>query len=81
YDKFIEPNVVVKDGYLMPPEGPGLGTRLKKSVRERSDAMVEVSDEAYEFNWPGFVDPGQRKPNVWQPEVKARGRKSAPRRR
>jgi L-alanine-DL-glutamate epimerase-like enolase superfamily enzyme len=25
YDKFIEPNVVVKDGFLMPPEGPGSG--------------------------------------------------------
>jgi len=65
YDKFIEPNVVIRDGFLMPPEGPGLGTRLKKSVLERSDATIEVSDQAYEWNWPGFIDPGQKKSNVW----------------
>lgn len=65
YDKFIEPNVVVRDGFLMPPEGPGLGTRLKAGVRDRPDATVEVSDEAYEFPWTGFVDPGQRVDNAW----------------
>ncbi len=69
YDKFIEPNVVIRDGFLEPPEGPGLGTRLKAEVLERPDATIEVSDEAYEFNWPGFVDPGQKAPSVWQPNV------------
>ncbi|MCH7734188.1 MAG: mandelate racemase/muconate lactonizing enzyme family protein [Chloroflexi bacterium] len=65
YDRFIEPNIVIKDGFLMPPEGPGLGTRLKDEVLNRSDATIETSDEAYEFNWPGFVDPGQTVGNVW----------------
>ncbi len=65
YDKFIEPNIVIKDGYLYPPEGPGLGTRLKDDVLNRSDVHIETSDEAYEFNWPGFVDPGQTVGNVW----------------
>jgi L-alanine-DL-glutamate epimerase-like enolase superfamily enzyme len=67
YDKFIEPNIVVKDGFLMPPEGPGLGTRLKDEVFDRPDLHVETSDEAYEFNWVGFVDPGQTIDNVWTP--------------
>ena len=65
YDRFIEPNIVIKDGFLMPPEGPGLGTRLKDEVLNRSDVHIETSDEAYEFNWPGFVDPGQTVGNVW----------------
>ena len=46
YDKFIEPNIVIKEGYLLAPEGPGLGTKLKKSVFERPDVHVEVSTKA-----------------------------------
>jgi len=69
YDKFIEPNIVVKDGFILPPEGPGLGTRLKKDVRDRSDAVVEVTDEAREWNGPGFIDPGQTVPHVFMPRV------------
>jgi galactonate dehydratase len=65
YDKFVEPNIVVRDGYLMPPEGPGLGTRLKADVFDRPDVRVQTSDESYEFNWPGFIDPGQTIGNVW----------------
>ena len=65
YDKFVEPNIVIRDGYLMPPEGPGLGTRLKTDVFDRSDVRVQTSDESYEFNWPGFIDPGQTIGNVW----------------
>lgn len=80
YDKFVEPNVVVKDGFLMPPEGPGLGTRLKKSVLERSDATIEVSDQAYEWNWPGFIDPGQKQSNVWSEAPKPSKKRSARRR-
>lgn len=76
YDKFIEPNVVIRDGFLMPPEGPGLGTRLKKSVLERSDATIEVSDQAYEWNWPGFIDPGQKKSNVWSDAPKPAPKRS-----
>ena len=55
YDKFVEPNIVVVDGHLLAPEGPGLGTRLKPDVRDRPDATVEVSDEpATEDHWGGF---------------------------
>lgn len=48
YGDFIEPNFVVEDGFLMAPTEPGIGTRLKDGVRERSDATVRVSDEARE---------------------------------
>lgn len=48
YGDFIEPNFVVKDGFLMAPTEPGIGTKLKDGVRERSDAVVRVSDEAKE---------------------------------
>ncbi|GAG42699.1 unnamed protein product, partial [marine sediment metagenome] len=54
YDRFVEPNIVVKDGHLLAPEGPGLGTRLKADVRERPDALVEVSDEAGVDHWMGL---------------------------
>ena len=32
-----------KDGYLIAPEGPGLGTALKPEVRNRKDAMIRWS--------------------------------------
>ncbi len=72
YEKFVEPNVIVKDGFLSAPEGPGLGTRLKKSVLNRSDIHVETTTEARPWNWPGFVDPGQKSPHWYQPAVPAR---------
>jgi len=53
YDRFIEPNIVVEDGHLLAPEGPGLGTRLKPEVRERGDATVEVGDEPGGDHWGG----------------------------
>ncbi|MBT3554694.1 MAG: mandelate racemase/muconate lactonizing enzyme family protein, partial [Chloroflexi bacterium] len=37
YRDFIEPDFVIEDGYLMAPTESGLGTRLKKSVRDRPD--------------------------------------------
>ena len=58
YDKLVEPNIKVVDGHLLAPEGPGLGTRLKKSVRGRSDATIEVTDEpATHDHWGGFTAP------------------------
>ncbi|MEX0760823.1 MAG: mandelate racemase/muconate lactonizing enzyme family protein [Dehalococcoidia bacterium] len=69
YGKFVEPNIVVRDGFLMAPEGPGLGTRLKAEVLDRPDVHVEATDEAREWNWPGFVDPGQRVSHYYQPRV------------
>jgi L-alanine-DL-glutamate epimerase-like enolase superfamily enzyme len=55
YQNLIEPNIKVVDGYLLAPEGPGLGTALKAGVRERADATVEVSDEPGGDHWGGFT--------------------------
>ena len=46
YDKVVDRNVDIRDGYLYPPEGPGLGTALKPEVLDRPDAVVMVSNEA-----------------------------------
>ncbi len=48
YGDFIEPNFVVKDGFLMAPTEPGIGAKLKSDVRDRQDASVRTSDEARE---------------------------------
>ena len=69
YDKFIEPNIVVKDGYLLAPEGPGLGTKLKKSVFERSDVHIEESTEPYEWEPVGFRDPDQKISHFFSPNL------------
>ena len=44
YNDFVDPNLDIRDGYLHAPQEPGLGTRLKAGVRDRSDASVRVSD-------------------------------------
>ncbi|MCI0835509.1 MAG: mandelate racemase/muconate lactonizing enzyme family protein [Chloroflexi bacterium] len=69
YDRFIEPNIVIEDGYLLAPEGPGLGTRLKAEVFDRSDVHVEETTEAARWEAVGFVDPGQRVSHFFSPEV------------
>ena len=69
YDKFIEPNIIVKDGYLLAPEGPGLGTQLKKSVFERSDVHIEESTEPYEWEPVGFRDPDQKISHFFSPNL------------
>ena len=71
YDRFIEPNIVIEDGYLLAPEGPGLGTRLKAEVFDRSDVHVEETTEAARWEAVGFVDPGQRVSHFFSPEVPA----------
>lgn len=48
YRDFIEPDFVIKDGFLMAPTEPGLGTRLKRSVKDRKDATVRTSNEKSE---------------------------------
>jgi L-alanine-DL-glutamate epimerase-like enolase superfamily enzyme len=48
YRDFIEPDFIVEDGYLMAPTEPGLGTRLKDSVKNRPDATVRESKEKAE---------------------------------
>ncbi|MDP3063698.1 MAG: mandelate racemase/muconate lactonizing enzyme family protein [Chloroflexota bacterium] len=44
YGKIIEPNVRIENGFLFAPEGPGLGVRLRRDVKERPDATVAVTD-------------------------------------
>jgi galactonate dehydratase len=73
YDKFIEPNIVIKDGYLLAPEGPGLGTRLKDDVFNRSDIHVEETTEARVWEPVGFNDPGQKVANFFSPNVPGSG--------
>ena len=48
YRDFIEPDFVIKDGFLMAPTEPGLGTHLKPNVRDRPDAVIRVSNERRE---------------------------------
>jgi galactonate dehydratase len=56
YNDFVEPNLDIRGGFLHAPQRPGIGTRLKSSVRDRSDAIVVVSDE-----------PGESGIDHWQP--------------
>lgn len=44
YNDFVDPNLDIRDGFLHASDIPGLGTRLKAGVRDRSDATVRVSD-------------------------------------
>ena len=46
YNDFVDPNLDIRDGFLHAPEAPGMGTRLKAGVRERSDVSIRVSDQA-----------------------------------
>jgi L-alanine-DL-glutamate epimerase-like enolase superfamily enzyme len=48
YGKFIEPNFVVENGFLLAPKEPGLGARLKPGVKRRKDAVVRTSNERKE---------------------------------
>ncbi len=58
YDKVVETNIKVEDGYLFAPEGPGLGTRLRRDVFDRSDLTVEITDEpGQHFHWGGHTSP------------------------
>ncbi len=70
YDKVVETNIKVEDGYLFAPEGPGLGTRLRRDVFDRSDLTVEITDEpGQHFHWGGHTSlafevvgaPGERR--------------------
>jgi L-alanine-DL-glutamate epimerase-like enolase superfamily enzyme len=63
YNDIVDPNLDIRDGYLHAPQRPGIGTRLKASVRERSDAIVQVSDQAGESAidaWDDTPYPGLR---------------------
>ncbi|MEX0760836.1 MAG: mandelate racemase/muconate lactonizing enzyme family protein [Dehalococcoidia bacterium] len=45
YGRFVDPNLDIRGGFLHAPQEPGIGTRLRPEVRERSDATVRVSNE------------------------------------
>jgi len=42
YSELVEPSVTIRDGHLLLPEGPGLGTRLRPEVRTRPDLVVQT---------------------------------------
>ena len=46
YNDFVDPNLDIRDGFLYASQEPGMGTRLKQGVKERSDATVVASDRA-----------------------------------
>lgn len=56
YRDIVEPPIPIEDGYLKAPEEPGLGARLKESVWQRDDLVVETSDADHlaPLQWPGF---------------------------
>lgn len=56
YGTFVDPNIDIRDGYMHAPENPGIGTRLRPEVRERPDAIVQVSDT-----------PGESLIDAWAP--------------
>jgi L-alanine-DL-glutamate epimerase-like enolase superfamily enzyme len=56
YGEIVDPNLDIHDGYLHAPQRPGIGTRLKLGLRDRSDAIVQVSDEPGEAFIDGWGD-------------------------
>jgi L-alanine-DL-glutamate epimerase-like enolase superfamily enzyme len=56
YGEIVDPNLDIHDGYLHAPQRPGIGTRLKPGLRDRSDAIVQVSDEPGEAFIDGWGD-------------------------
>ncbi|MGH2461136.1 MAG: enolase C-terminal domain-like protein, partial [Chloroflexota bacterium] len=56
YNEIVDPNLEIRDGYLHAPQRPGVGTRLKAGLRDRSDAIVRVSDRPGESPIDGWDD-------------------------
>ena len=52
YNDFVEPNLPIEHGWLHAPQEPGIGTRLKAQVFDRSDVTVKVSDEDVRVGLP-----------------------------
>tara|TARA_B110000014_G_C19914617_1_gene473264 strand:- start:350 stop:808 length:459 start_codon:yes stop_codon:yes gene_type:complete len=44
YGDFVDPNLDIVDGFLNAPQNPGIGTKLKKEVKERKDSHIRVSN-------------------------------------
>ena len=71
YGDFVDPNLNIKDGFLHAPQNPGIGTRLKKDVKERKDVHIRVSDLALESHidaWELFDTHGNGKKVMYRSE-------------
>jgi galactonate dehydratase len=67
YGEVVDPNLDIRDGHLHAPERPGVGTRLKAGLRDRSDALVRVSDQPGESPidaWDETPGTAQRSPRM-----------------
>tara|TARA_B100000427_G_scaffold329536_1_gene346169 strand:- start:1796 stop:3031 length:1236 start_codon:yes stop_codon:yes gene_type:complete len=55
YNKIIDRNIEVNDGYLLAPNGIGLGTSLKKEIFQRDDLIYKITDyNSGKLHWGGF---------------------------
>ena len=67
YNDIVDPNLDIHDGYLHAPQRPGVGTRLRAGLRDRSDAIVRVSDQPGESpidSWDDTPHPTLRSPRM-----------------
>lgn len=69
YNDFVDPNLPIEHGWLAAPERPGVGTRLKPEVFDRSDVSTRVTDESVEK--PGMNDEGWEDSDGFSPEMAA----------
>ena len=56
YGDFVDPLPHIEHGWLSAPQNPGIGTRLRPEVLERSDCETRVTDESVAI--PGMNDEG-----------------------
>lgn len=56
YGDFVDPLPPIEHGWLSAPQNPGIGTRLRPEVLERSDCETRVTDESVAI--PGMNDEG-----------------------
>ena len=56
YGDFVDPLPPIEHGWLSAPQNPGIGTRLRPEVLERSDCETRVTDESMAI--PGMNDEG-----------------------
>ena len=64
YGEFVDPNLDIHSGFLHAPQRPGIGTRLRPEVRERSDAIVQVSETPGESLIDAWDEAAQRLPET-----------------
>lgn len=69
YGDFVEPNLPIEHGWLHAPRDPGIGTRLKREVAQRSDVTLRVTDISAEK--PGMQDEGWAGWDGFSPRMQA----------